>query len=91
MKQIKFGLSCLTFVLAAMGVLAAKANEKKRATYTVAYYSDSFGNPHSVTLDNAGFDDTSVSNQAEIKDCNGTSVLLWATVSFTVAVKICIP
>jgi uncharacterized protein YdeI (BOF family) len=87
MKKVKVILTSLTLVLAIAGVVVAKANEKKRTTYSVAYFQTSGGSWSSVTLASTYFDDQSITTQAALVDNSGINRNLFATQATSIPVK----
>lgn len=72
MKKIKIALTCLTFALALTGVVVAKANEKKRTTYSVGYVS-SGGTFYSITLQSTDFTDVGATPTNQARILNGAT------------------
>lgn len=87
MKKVRIVLTSLVLGLALTGVVVAKANEKKRTTYSTAYYQTSGGAWSTVTLASTYFDDQNINVQAALVDNNGTGRALFATQASSVPVK----
>jgi hypothetical protein len=75
MKKIRVALTCLTFALAVVGVVVAKANENKRTTSATGYVSSS-STFYSITLQSTDFNTTGATstNQAIIVNGDPTSI-----------------
>jgi len=87
MKKVRIVLTSLVLGLALTGVVVAKANEKKRTTYSIAYFQTTGGTFSSVTLASTYFDDQNITNQAAIVDNGGVSRSLYASQSTSTPVK----
>lgn len=83
-KQILITLTLTTSIL---GIFIAKANEKKRTTYSVVYFQNSSGGWSSITAQGAFFSDQSINCQAAILDNNCILRNLFATQSSSVPVS----
>lgn len=85
MKKVRIALTCLTFALAITGVVVAKTNEKKRATYSIVYFAKSGGGTGTLTGDAAYFDDNAQS--AFIRNSAGTNTNLYTSSALSTQVE----
>lgn len=87
MKRVKYALTGLTLALALTGVVVVKANDKKRATTTIGYFTNSAGTIQ-ITLDAARFDNTSITNTAKIINNNGAQIQIFENSDLTGTLKL---
>lgn len=92
MDIAKISRISLTLALSFLAVIAARSNDKKRSTSSVAYYQTCSGSGwHSVTLDGNYFDDIAVTSQAALRLNDASMRVLWKTQATTTQVKYSCP